>query len=114
MLGLDLSYTLGSFSLSAPQTTERRIKDQEGSSETPEQSMKWVWIATGKMLVYTGFPSLMQKSWWPLAGGLVAIADMHGSYRYAIRCGKRSHTPGGDMVGQMLGDTPGGRPLRFR
>lgn len=87
LLGLDAAYNVGSFSLSAPQTTERRIRDAEGSSETPEESMKWVWISSAKMIGYTLFASVLAGSWWPLIGGVVVVADLHSSYRYAIRCG---------------------------
>ncbi len=97
MLGVDIAYNIGSFSLSAPQTTERRINDTEGSSETPREAMKWVWISTWKMVAYNGFAALLAGNIWPLLGGAVVIADLHGSYRYAIRCGKRSKTLGGRM-----------------
>ena len=98
MLGLDTAYNIGSFSLSAPQTTERRIKDTEGKSETPKEAMRWVWISSVKMLVYTGFSSLLMGSWWPLIGGLVVTGDLHASYRYAIYCGKKSVSLGGAML----------------
>ena len=87
MLGVDIAYNIGSFSLSAPQTTERRINDSEGASETPQEAMRWVWLSTWKMLIYNGFASFLAGSLWPLLGGLVVIADLHASYRYAISCG---------------------------
>lgn len=87
LLGVDAAYNVGSFSLSAPQTTERRIKDTEGESETPAEAMKWVWISTWKMLGYSALASLIGQTWWPLAGGTIVVADLHLSYRYAIRCG---------------------------
>lgn len=103
MLGVDIAYNIGSFSLSAPQTTERRINDTEGKSETPKESMKWVWISTAKMLLYNGFASMLAGSLWPLYGGLLVVADLHASYRYAIRCGMaRKH-------GHGLGTKLGGR-----
>ncbi len=98
MLGMDIAYNIGSFSLSAPQTTERRIKDTEGVSETPAEAMKWVWLSTWKMIAYTAIPSLIGGTIWPLIGGLVVVADVHASYQYAISCGKRAITPGGKLV----------------
>lgn len=108
MLGVDIAYNIGSFSLSAPQTTERRIKDTEGASETPKEAMRWVWISTWKMIAYNGFAALLAGNIWPLLGGLLVIGDLHGSYRYAIRCGKRSLTPGGRMVAGMGAATGAG------
>lgn len=87
MLGVDIAYNIGSFSLSAPQTTERRINDTEGASETPKEAMRWVWLSTWKMLAYNGFAAFLAGSVWPILGGLVVIADLHASYRYAISCG---------------------------
>ncbi len=98
MLGMDIAYNIGSFSLSAPQTTERRIKDTEGASETPKEAMKWVWLSTWKMLAYTALPSLIGRTIWPFIGGLIVVADVHASYQYAIICGKRAITPGGKLV----------------
>jgi hypothetical protein len=100
MLGVDIAYNIGSFSLSAPQTTQRRINDTEGSCETPKEAMRWVWISTGKMVLYNGFASMLAGSLWPLYGGLLVILDLHASYRYAIYCGMR------DRMGKKLG---GGR-----
>lgn len=114
MLGMDVAYNIGSFSLSAPQTTQRRIQDEEGSSETPKQSMQWVWISTWKMLLYTGIPSLLSRSWWPFVGGLVVVADVHGSYQYAIRCGKRAKTPGGTMLDTSWRMSGGKAPYNTR
>ena len=87
MLGMDIAYNIGSFSLSAPQTTERRVKDQEGTSETPGEAMKWVWISTWKMIAYTAVPSIIARNPWPLIGGLIVVLDAHLSYRHAITCG---------------------------
>lgn len=108
MLGMDISYNIGSFSLSAPQTTERRIKDQEGTSETPKEAMGWVWISTWKMIVYTAIPSLIGRTWWPFLGGMVVVADVHGSYQYAIRRGLRckAMTPGGKLVSAAMNGEP--------
>jgi hypothetical protein len=89
MLGVDIAYNIGSFSLSAPQTTERRINDTEGTPETPKEAMRWVWLSTWKMLAYNGFASFLAGSVWPILGGLVVIADLHASYRWAIYCGLR-------------------------
>lgn len=94
MLGVDIAYNIGSFSLSAPQTTERRINDSEGKSETPQESMFWVWVSTVKMLVYNGFASMLAGSLWPLFGGAVVIADLHASYRCAIYRGMRKKVGG--------------------
>lgn len=103
LLGSDLAYNMGSFSLSSPQTAERRVKDTEGTSETETEAMKWVWISTVKVLAYNGFASLLGKTWWPFIGGLVFLVDLHASYGYAIRSGKRSCTPAGALVEQALG-----------
>ena len=102
MLGMDIAYNIGSFSLSAPQTTERRIKDQEGVSETPKEAMGWVWISTWKMLAYTLLPSLLGGTPWPFIGGLFVVADVHVSYRYAIKRGKQSVSPGGKLVASAM------------
>ena len=101
LLGMDVAYNMGSFSLSAPQTTERRMRDTEGSSETAAEAMKWVHISTAKVIVYTGFASLLAGSWWPFIGGAAMIADLQASYRYAVSCGRRARTPGGKMLGSL-------------
>lgn len=99
MLGVDIAYNIGSFSLSAPQTTERRINDTEGASETPVEAMRWVWISTVKMVAYNGFAAILAGSLWPLFGGLVVIADLHASYRYAIYCGMKKKLGVGAKLG---------------
>jgi hypothetical protein len=103
LLGSDLAYNMGSFSLSSPQTAERRVKDTEGTPETETEAMKWVWISTAKVLGYNGFASLLGRTWWPFIGGLVFLVDLHASYGYAIRSGKKSCTPAGRLVEQALG-----------
>ena len=137
MLGVDIAYNIGSFSLSAPQTTERRINDSEGASETPKEAMRWVWLSTWKMLAYNGFAAFLAGSVWPILGGLVVIVDLHASYRYAIYCGMRkklgkklgggmgagagavNYPPGGDddsklsppaVVDRYVGAVPRNRP----
>ena len=113
MLGVDIAYNIGSFSLSAPQTTERRINDSEGASETPKEAMRWVWLSTWKMLAYNGFAAFLSGSLWPLFGGLVVIVDLHASYRYAISCGLsrkygKGHKLGGGLAGAgARGPQPG-------
>ena len=109
MLGVDIAYNIGSFSLSAPQTTERRINDTEGASETPREAMRWVWISTVKMIAYNGFAAMLAGSLWPLFGGLVVIADLHASYRYAIYCGMRKKL-GGKLGGRARGAGAGSVP----
>lgn len=112
MLGMDIGYNVGSFSLSAPQTTERRIKDMEGKQETPKEAMGWVWISSIKIIVYTALGSFLSGNWWPFIGGLVVVADVHGSYRYAIARGKKACTPGGKLVDAALtGSAPPTGPL---
>jgi hypothetical protein len=114
MLGVDIAYNIGSFSLSAPQTTERRINDSEGTPETPAEAMRWVWISTWKMLAYNGFAALLAGSLWPLYGGILVIADLHASYRYAIHCGMKKKLGlggagaklGGGVVGAGAGVFP--------
>lgn len=103
LLGMDVAYNIGSFSLSAPQTTERRIKDAEGASETPVESMGWVWISTWKMLAYTAIPSLMARNPWPLIGGILVTLDLHLSYRYAIYRGMRAKFGGGPVIAGVNG-----------
>lgn len=103
MLGVDIAYNIGSFSLSAPQTTQRRINDTEGTPETPKEAMQWVWISTVKMLAYNGFAALLAGSLWPLFGGVVVIADLHASYRYAIYCGMKKKLGGGKIGGRARG-----------
>jgi hypothetical protein len=110
MLGADIAYNIGSFSLSAPQTTQRRINDSEGASETPAEAMQWVWISTVKMLAYNGFASILAGSLWPLLGGLTVIVDMHASYRYAIYCGMKKKLAGG--LGAAGGAVPVGGMVR--
>ena len=106
LLSSDLAYTVCGFSLSAPQTTERRVKGSEtegGAPETEAEAMKWVWISSTKIVAYIGIPSLLARSWWMALGGLTVLLDLHASYRYAIRCGKASRTPAGRLIGDRLG-----------
>lgn len=98
LLGLDTSYNVASAGLSAPQTTELRTMGAEGGGANEATLMKWVWIANVKTLIYTGFSSILARSWWPLLGGVVVTVDIHGSYRYALACGRRSPTPGGRVM----------------
>lgn len=113
MLGMDVGYNIGSFSLSSPQTTQWRIEGKEGEKADKPDIMKWVWISTVKCLVYTGVPSLLGGTIWPLIGGLIVIGDFHGSYLYAIRCGQRSKTPAGKRLqdaGLSVAGSFGARP----
>lgn len=82
------------------------MRDQEGTSETPQQAMHWVWISTAKMLAYTGLPSLLGRTIWPLLGGIVGVIDLHVSYRYAIHRGQhQSATPGGKLIERAMGSS---------
>jgi hypothetical protein len=106
LLASDLAYTVCGFSLSAPQTTERRVKGSEtegGAPETKAEAMKWVWISSAKIIAYIGLPALLARSAWMALGGIVVLLDLHASYRYAIRCGMAANTPAGRMMASRLG-----------
>jgi hypothetical protein len=88
--GMEIGYNVGGQTCSAPQTTELRVAGKEGGGAAEETLWKWVWMANSKTLLFTTIVSLIARSWAPLLGGLVSVVDMHASYRYAVRCGKRS------------------------
>jgi hypothetical protein len=85
--GLEIGYNVGGQTLSAPQTTELRVMGAEGGGAAVGTLFKWVHMATAKVFLYCAFVSILTRSYWPIVGGLVAIADTFASYSYAVKSG---------------------------
>jgi len=108
LLGVDAAYNIMGGSNSSPQTTE-----VFGKGKRRRTLMKWVYLAELKILLYTGFASLLAPRGvraWPLIGGLVVAAEMHASYTYAARCADRGDSPSGDVLQGVDHGPAGGRP----
>lgn len=86
--GAELVYQMGGFNLSSPQTAELNAKARAGTIG------KWMMLANGKAVIWVAILCIADGSLWPALGGGLAIADMHFSYRYAIRSGLNNPAPG--------------------
>lgn len=80
LLGIDTAYQVYGGTNSSPQTT-----DVFGDPVRRATLMKYVYIGGLKTLLYTGFASWLQRSWWPLVGGAVGAGAMHSLYVHASR-----------------------------
>ena len=86
--GAELVYQLTGANLSSPQTAEMNARKRAATIG------KWVAMTHGKSVFWIGLLCTLDGSAWPLLGGGLAAADMHFSYRYAIRSGLSSNAPG--------------------
>lgn len=94
LLGIDTAYQVYGGTNSSPQTT-----DVFGDPVRRATLMKYVYIGGLKTLLYTGFASWLQRSWWPLIGGAVGCGAMHGLYVHASK-----------QAARRGATTPDGRP----
>lgn len=101
--GLEIGYNVGGQTLSSPQTTELRVAGKEGGGAAESTLYKWVHLACGKTLLFCSLVSFVARSWYPLLGGLVSIADTYASYKYAIRCGHNHGRKSAGKIGRSAG-----------
>ena len=78
LLGADLAYTVYSGTNSSPQTT-----DVFGDDARIGTLMKYVKIGGIKTLFYVSVASWLDRSVWPLIGGIIAGSSMHYLYIHA-------------------------------
>ncbi len=85
----DLAYNTYSATNSSPQTTELFAKDRKATL------MKYVYLGDLQVAALSGFGFLVlsatgQKGlrWWPVIGGGVVAAVMHGMYIHAVKAGQ--------------------------
>jgi hypothetical protein len=93
--GTEIGYNLYGSMKSSPETSHFRVAGMEGGGAPERVLMFWVWVANAKVLLIAGIGSVISRSVWPLIGGLVAGAGMHGAYRLAIAMGRRDRAAGG-------------------
>lgn len=96
LLGADLAYTLYSGTNSSPQTT-----DVFGDPTRLQTLWKYVRIGGVGTLFYVTIASVLERSWWPLIGGLTAAGFMHGLYGHAAKEARKRTAAGGSTAGTI-------------
>lgn len=84
----DLAFNLYSAMNSSPQTTELFADDRA------ETLWKYVKIADAAALAFGILGSLLDRTWWPMAGAVTVIAVMHAMYAHALQAGTGKAAPG--------------------
>jgi hypothetical protein len=84
----EMVYQLVGSNMSSPQTAELNAAARAPTID------KWVNLTMGEAAAWIAFLCLLDKSWWPAVGGLLAAIGMWLKYRYAIDSGLKSGKPG--------------------
>jgi hypothetical protein len=83
----DLAFNLFSAMNSSPQTTELFADDRA------ETLWKYVKIADAAAVGFGLLGTLLDGTWWPLAGALLVVGIMHWMYRHALSAGTGKQAP---------------------
>ena len=83
----DLAFNLFSAMNSSQQTTELFADDRA------ETLWKYVKIADTAAVGFGLLGTLLDGTWWPLAGALLVVGIMHLMYRHALSCGQGKQAP---------------------
>jgi hypothetical protein len=83
----EMVYQLVGSNMSSPQTAELNA-----AARAPTIG-KWVNLTMAEAAAWILFLCYLDRSWWPLLGGLLAAFGMWLKYRYAITSGLRSAAP---------------------
>ena len=84
----EMVYQLVGSNMSSPQTAELNAPARAPSIG------KWVNLTVVEAVAWIAFLAWLDKSWWWVFGGMLALAGMWAKYRYAINCGLRDGQPG--------------------
>jgi hypothetical protein len=84
----EMVYQLIGSNMSSPQTAELNA-----AARAPTIS-KWVNLTNMEAFAWIIFLCLLDKSYWPLLGGGIALLGMALKYKYAINSGLKSTEPG--------------------
>jgi hypothetical protein len=83
----EMVYQLVGSNMSSPQTAELNAAKRAPTID------KWVNLTMAEAAGWILFLCWLDRSWWPLVGGLLALAGMWLKYRYAIKSGLRDGGP---------------------
>lgn len=84
----EMVYQLVGSNMSSPQTAELNAP-----ARAPTIG-KWVNLTMAEAAGWIAFLCWLDRSWWPLLGGLLAALGMWLKYKYAISSGLKSGAPG--------------------
>jgi len=87
-VGAEMIYQLVGSNMSSPQTAELNA-----GARAPTIS-KWVTLTNCEAAAWILFLAWLDRSWWWVLGGGLALAGMWAKYRYAITSGLKSGAPG--------------------
>jgi hypothetical protein len=84
LLGIfaDLAFNIYGGTNSSPQTTELFASDRA------DTLWKYVRVGHGGAFLYGAAGSILERSWWPLAGSVSVIIFMHSLYAHALYSGQ--------------------------
>jgi hypothetical protein len=83
----EMVYQLIGSNMSSPQTAELNA-----AARAPTIN-KWVNLTNAEAFAWIIFLCILDKSYWPLLGGGIALLGMALKYKYAIKTGLKSTEP---------------------
>jgi hypothetical protein len=83
----EMVYQLIGSNLSSPQTAELNAPARAATVG------KWVNLTNAEAFAWIIFLCILDKSYWPLLGGGIALAGMALKYKYAINSGLKNKQP---------------------
>jgi hypothetical protein len=84
----EMVYQLIGSNLSSPQSAELNARSRAPTIK------KWVNLTNAEAFGWIVFLCILDKSYWPLLGGGIALGGMALKYRYAIGSGLKSNEQG--------------------
>lgn len=87
----EMVYQLVGSNMSSPQTAELNAGARAPTIQ------KWVTLTNAEAFAWIVFLCILDQSFWPALGGLLALGGMVLKYRHAIRSGLGSSAPGTEM-----------------
>lgn len=84
----EMVYQLVGSNLSSPQSAELNAKARA------EGIQKWINLTNGEAVAWIVFLCVLDRSYWPVLGGGLALGGMVLKYKYAIESGLQSDEPG--------------------
>jgi hypothetical protein len=97
----EMIYQLVGSNMSSPQTAELNA-----AARAPTIS-KWVNLTNAEAAFWIIFLCVLDRSWWPALGGLLAGVGMFAKYKYAIASGLKSAAPPTENYGPAPGTSGG-------
>jgi hypothetical protein len=87
-LAAEMVYQLVGSNLSSPQSAELNAKARAPGIQ------KWVTLTNAEAIGWIVFLCILDRSYWPILGGGLALGGMVLKYNYAIESGLQSDEPG--------------------